>query len=859
MLLKKLWRKGRRVEILLTVFLFLGSTFINNTYGREINPKTGLPVKSQRTSYAAEAVPVVEYTAHNRGNIQLAIANNGTFGTLGNQIPDPFTGEQIPSCIYPKGSDVVYLWVAAVWIGAITNKGRDTLVSCGNEDWYRTTEFWPDVKPFGDFVYKSIDLNSPFYAPDAYSEQDILCEYTDTITDPNLVAMDPTDARPHKPLNIKITQRSMAWSYSYADDFILFDYQIQNIGEKELKDVYIGIYVDGDAWHTSRMGPDGWNDDIVGFYPTHRFPECCDSLIPVNIAYNADNDGDPDESGEWDYRSALSAVGVRVVRTPSRSLEYSFNWWIINYSDPTRDFGPRRQGTDEDPFRSFGSRLGTPEGDANKYYVMSHGEFDYDLLFTAVDHSRDGWLPPPQNAADYAKGWDTRFLLSFGPFDISPGQKLPVSFAWVGGENFHVNPDDFATLFDPYDPYPFYNSLDFTNLAYNSLWASWIYDNPGVDTDGDGFKGPPIICCDSITGICDTIYCEGDGVPDFLGAGPPPAPIMRIIPADGKLIVRWNGFFSETTPDVFSKIIDFEGYRVYIGRDNRPASFSVIASYDRENYNRYRYVQVTPRKSQWVLEEIPFTLDSLRTMFDDPEFDPLYWTRSRPFNYDGELYYFEPQDHNISDLTLPGGIHKVYPDAVNPGTDSTRWTPDDVTMEHGRPLPKFYEYEYVIEDLLPTVPYYIAVTTFDFGSPVAGLSSLETDPTNNTIEAYPQLPADSVEAHQLDVYVYPNPYRIDAGYRSIGYEGRLDTYRSDDRVRAIHFANLPAKCTISIYSLDGDLLKRIYHDKDPSDPQSAHNQWDLITRNNQAVVSGLYYYVVESEERTQIGKLVIIK
>lgn len=150
------------------------------TVPRDINPKTGLPAGRYRTGTAAASDPIVEYTAHNRGNIQLAIGNNGTFGTLGRAIPDPFTGEPIPSCIFPKNSDLVYLWVAAIWIGAVV--GRDTLVSVGDEDFYVTRELWPDAKPFGDFTYQSIDFNNRFYSPDAYSEEDILCEYTDTLT-----------------------------------------------------------------------------------------------------------------------------------------------------------------------------------------------------------------------------------------------------------------------------------------------------------------------------------------------------------------------------------------------------------------------------------------------------------------------------------------------------------------------------------------------------------------------------------------------------------------------------------------------------------------------------------------------------
>ena len=81
----------------------------------------------------------------------------------------------------------------------------------------------------------------------------------------------------------------------------------------------------------------------------------------------------------------------------------------------------------------------------------------------------------------------------------------------------------------------------------------------------------------------------------------------------------------------------------------------------------------------------------------------------------------------------------------------------------------------------------------------------------------------------------------------------------DNRTRRIHFANLPPKCTISIYSLDGDLVREIFHDKNISDPNAAHDAWDLITRNTQLVVSGLYYWTVETESgETQLGKLVII-
>jgi len=844
------FRLNRRT-VLAVVVVAVASVLGPAVVGRTLQPIPKHARQHRVVLTASTADPIVEYTTHRRGNMLLALANNGTFGTLGDVIQDPFTGEGIQSCIYPRGSDHLFLYVGAFWIGAVV--GRDTLVSVGNEDFYQTEEFWPDQKPFGDFQYKSIDINSPFYDQSAFSEEDIYCEYMDTLTKTGLVGTDPTDGRPHVPLNIKVSQRSMAWSYAYADDFLLFDYQIENIGRRRLNQVYMGIWVDGDAWHISRGNPqEGWNDDIVGYLETYPAPEGCDFVDTVNIAWHADNDGDP-EGTSWDYRSPRAVVGTRVVRTPSDSLDLSFNWWIIDYTDATRDFGPRRRETPSQPFRSFGARLGTPEGDANKYYIMRKPEFDYDLMYTAVDKFGEGWLQPPENADDIATGYDSRYLLSFGPFDIDPGQRLPISFAWVGAEGFHRNPTDFDRYFDPASPDAYYNQLDFSGLALNARWASWVYDNPGRDTDDAGYFGKFRTCVEN--NVVDTFWYEGDGVPDFEGAGPPPAPRLRVIPSPGRLTVRWNGYFTETTEDVFLNAIDFEGYRVYFGLDDRRQSFRLLHSYDRENYNRYRFDE-SGSNPGWVLEDVPFTLEALRDLYGDPSFNPDFYTRANPLQIGNEFYYFAPQDFNQSDLSDPRGIRKAYPDASPPPPDTALWTDDMLTYEHGEQLPKYYEYEYVIDGIQPTVSYFVAVTAFDFGSPEAGLPALETNPANNAIEEYPQTSADTVEALGLDAYVYPNPYRGDVDYRALGYEERD---KGVDKHRLIHFANLPKVCKISIYSIDGDRIVEIDHNYPNGGPGAMHETWDMITRNTQAVQSGIYYWVVESATRTQRGKLVIIK
>jgi len=527
-------------------------------------------------------------------------------------------------------------------------------------------------------------------------------------------------------------------------------------------------------------------------------------------------------------------------------------------------------------YRDFGTgTTGLPVGDRNFYYVMSSGEVDYDQFYTAtIGPFHSDWLYPPRDiAADIADGMPVEYVLSFGPFDLEPGATLPIVFAYVAGEDFHTDPYNIDNL--PDNPRRYYENLDFSDLAKNALWAEWIYDNPGVDTDGDGDSGEYCICAVESTLVdsawvytrVDTTWYKGDGIPDWRAVSPPPAPAFWIEPIAGGLRIRFNGQLSETTKDVFLKTIDFEGYRIYIGRDDRATSFSTVASYDRDNYDKYIWNLNAFPDPGFVLQDIPFTLDSLCCLYgfgDDPcrdsLFDPLAYTPSHPYNhpdFPDSFFYFVKHDFNTSELGVTTPIRKVYPDEPDPQTlpvDSL--TPNRYTEEG---YLKYYEYEFTITDLLPTVPYWVNVTAFDFGSPKGGLRALETSVTLGARYAYPLSPYGMKEENIGKVYVYPNPYRIDAGYRRLGFEGRTRDDLPADKVRAIHFANLPPRCTIKIFSLDGDLIKKIEHDMDPSDPNASHDQWNLITRNYQAVVSGLYYWTVESPDgQTQIGKLAII-
>jgi hypothetical protein len=71
----------------------------------------------------------------------------------------------------------------------------------------------------------------------------------------------------------------------------------------------------------------------------------------------------------------------------------------------------------------------------------------------------------------------------------------------------------------------------------------------------------------------------------------------------------------------------------------------------------------------------------------------------------------------------------------------------------------------------------------------------------------------------------------------------------------IGFHHLPAKCTIYVYTMLGNLVDIIHHDS-----QSGSEYWDMTTRNNEAISSGLYVYRVKAENGDEkLGKFAVIK
>jgi hypothetical protein len=62
--------------------------------------------------------------------------------------------------------------------------------------------------------------------------------------------------------------------------------------------------------------------------------------------------------------------------------------------------------------------------------------------------------------------------------------------------------------------------------------------------------------------------------------------------------------------------------------------------------------------------------------------------------------------------------------------------------------------------------------------------------------------------------------------------------------------------TLSIYSLAGDLVRTLDNDGAEDIGQV---RWDLVSRNGQNIVSGIYLYSIESQYGSQVGRFAILR
>lgn len=152
-------------------------------------------------------------------------------------------------------------------------------------------------------------------------------------------------------------------------------------------------------------------------------------------------------------------------------------------------------------------------------------------------------------------------------------------------------------------------------------------------------------------------------------------------------------------------------------------------------------------------------------------------------------------------------------------------------------------YSWTDESAQNGFPYYYVVTAYDSETLVESTKSNYKQTLEGT--PLPVVPCWDVDNDwKNNVSVVPNPYRGSAAWEQIYFD-------------KIAFINLPAMCDVEIYTLAGDHVVTLEHRSTAGD--SGTEFWDLLSRNDQEVTTGLYVFRVVTEDDFVISKFAIIR
>lgn len=179
-----------------------------------------------------------------------------------------------------------------------------------------------------------------------------------------------------------------------------------------------------------------------------------------------------------------------------------------------------------------------------------------------------------------------------------------------------------------------------------------------------------------------------------------------------------------------------------------------------------------------------------------------------------------------------------------------------------------YTNKYEINNLQNGWQYLFILTSFDKGDEELNLESLESSFTENAFSVYTGTGVKSIQENSENtVGVYPNPYLTTAAWDG-----------ATSRSKKIYFTNLPAKCTIAIYTSSGDLVANLRHDASTYQGEDSQwfdrysqtgtkvfsggeHAWDILSNSKGALSTGVYLFTVKDEAtgKIDIGKFAILK
>jgi len=712
---------------------------------------------------------------------------------------DPNVPSGLPSYEWPGGSGTHYNWEGRFWFGAEVD--GEKRVSHAD---------------YGNYEFKPSD-GSQFLMGSGKSVEDSYVVFDDFQAD-----LHDTD-----PVGIKVYQRGLTWSTPDYDDFVIYEYEVvKELGGSPYGDILNNVLVSWvfDADVGTGADPTSANiDDCVAFDGWDGTNPSSQIKYRTDIVENVDWDGDGITQG---YDEIGIPYGWKNVGSPT-------------YTQPNYDITKIHPDGFYDCFTVILDDEGPVMRWQNSVTTNIAGE---DITTVAgeiavVNGTELHGYVVPRNMSYMYDGDDPNTPEE----DTNERGRVP---GFIGGRLIYT---DFIKKVGPYQTAP----DDTMMRVYTHQWWNWESD-PGSDRDKYTYAMGTNV---SSMGYMFMPHPFDIGAPTFdyrfmLTTGPYPE--MRV---------------GDTLRFVYVALV---GLGLQGAREN--ADNALIAYYSGSSGNPYQ--PTGPQEDKHYLLPVPPQVPVLKyspmdrgvkLAWDDgaeinpdpligvpdfegyriyrSEYNPQTWTLVAAFDKVNEPIYI--LDFETGDTLLDGNGNKLYrdlPDLAHNYVDT-----GGVFLDaDGLPL---FEASRPVNNL----PYYYVVTAYDnparFGRPE--FPSIESSKTNFMVDPETGSPAGVMprlvyekgqDVDKLDVKVYPNPYRGGSPLE-VQYEDKVS------------FTNLPPACKITILTLYGDIIDVIYHTDGTSD-----ESWNLVSRNEQDAVSGMYIFVVEAPgNKKQVGKFVILR
>jgi len=485
---------------------------------------------------------------HSAGLLFLEVTNLGAFGS-------PFT-ERLNAGW--RGAE--YLYLSGLWVGAIGSDQQPHVTTGG------FSEFRPDPDPRWRIYesYEGILHGTRFSAQglsaadddgDGLVDEDFqngLDDDGDGRIDEDFAAIgqqmlstmyrdDTPEAAAvpdHTPLGLLVRQRSFQWSSEGNNEFVGVDFQIVNVGDQALFQLFLGIYTDADVGDPGIV--DYYTDDRLAFATIDT--SAGSGTLPCDV-----RDYSLSAAYMWDGPHSVPGVFGNVllghttdlagVRAPQQVGPASMQWWGTNI----------------------------PTTDASRYLEMGAGVQE-----------------DPVSSGDY------RYLMSVGPFsELNPGESLNFQIGYVVGDGesgFRTNAVNAARVFSgayfdaDQNPNTGINGKE-TCLQVLEPGTMIVWDDPCdtsqttivfKQTDPCNVAGPHHVDadCDPCTGVDGKethVTWLGSVAPPFPATNLDPSlnPLLVTPPAgDGQVTLEWDNLPERFADPITGQIL-FAGYRIW--------------------------------------------------------------------------------------------------------------------------------------------------------------------------------------------------------------------------------------------------------------------------------------------------------